>query len=74
MNLLDAAQAEAVGSGAHLTEPDGSPTRPGPVLRCATCGYAIASYRRVPSCPMCHTRAWVVDRHAGSTPGGRRWP
>ncbi|HEX5557209.1 MAG TPA: hypothetical protein VFX13_06270 [Gaiellales bacterium] len=33
-----------------------------PALRCASCGYAIASYRTVPSCPMCHTRRWIADR------------
>lgn len=31
-------------------------------LRCTSCGYAIASYRTLPDCPMCHTRKWVADR------------
>jgi hypothetical protein len=27
-------------------------------LRCASCGYEIASYRKVPPCPMCHEMCW----------------
>ena len=57
--------------GTRVTEPHASTTRSGPALRCATCGYAIASYRSVPSCPMCHTRTWIMDRHASPTPGRR---
>ena len=27
-------------------------------LRCASCGYEIASYRSLPSCPMCREMTW----------------
>lgn len=43
-----------------------------PALRCASCGYAIASYRTVPSCPMCHTRRWIADRRMVPVRGRQR--
>lgn len=70
MRRPDTAINDAKRSGTHVTEPQFSTTRSGPALRCATCGYAIASYGSVPNCPMCHTRRWIMDRHA-SHPGRR---
>ncbi len=61
------ARANAIRPGTHVTEPHLSTTRLGPALRCAACGYAIASYRSVPNCPMCHTHTWIVDRRASPT-------
>jgi len=43
-----------------------------PALRCASCGYAIASYRTVPSCSMCHARRWIADRRMVPARGRRR--
>ena len=73
MTLLDPVQAEAVRPGTHITEPNACPTRSMAALRCATCGYAIASYRSIPNCPMCHTRTWILDHHTSSI-RGRRLP
>jgi len=37
-----------------------SGARGGPqdLVRCATCGYEISSYRSVPACPMCRRMTW----------------
>ena len=31
---------------------------PAEPLRCAACGYEIASYRTLPPCPMCRVMRW----------------
>ena len=65
------ASGNTIRRGTHVTTPHASTPRWRPALRCAACGYAIASYRSVPNCPMCHTHTWIVDDDANSIPG--RW-
>lgn len=46
------------------------PAAPAVELRCSTCGYAIASYRVVPACPMCRSRSWERAGRARESRGG----
>jgi rubrerythrin len=66
-----AATTDAAGPGSRAF-PQAPAAGPVPALRCASCGYAIASYRAVPSCPMCHARRWIADRRVIPAHGRQR--